>query len=91
MSNEESRNIKDTRGRPRNEIMEAVAEDIEGAYRMDHLPVHFTIHGDDKARRKAAKKLRNARSFVDLQVELGVRLRVLPSEEGYLVCLRKEK
>ena len=91
MSNEESRNIKDTRGRPRNEIMVDVTEDIHEAYRMDHLPIHFTVHGDEKVRKKEAKKLRNARSFVDLQKELGIKLRVLPSEEGYLVCLRKDK
>ena len=88
MSNEESRNIKDTRGRPRNEVMVDVTEDIEEAYRMDKLPIAFTTHGDEKARKKEAKKLRNARSFVDLQKELGIKLRVLPSEDGYLVCLR---
>jgi hypothetical protein len=88
MSNEESRNIKDTRGRPRNDVMVEITEDIEEAYRMDKLPVTFSVHGDEKARKKEAKKLRNAKSFVDLQQELGIRLRVLPTETGFLVCLR---
>ena len=90
MSNEESRKIPDTRGRPRSEAMEDISDQVEEAYRFDRLPVDIAVKGGDKARRKEAKKLRNARSFVELQKELGVKLRVLPTDYGFLVCLRRE-
>jgi hypothetical protein len=88
MSNEDSREIKDTRGRPRDEAMVEFTDRILECYRADILPVYFDVPGTEKARKKEAKKLRNAKSFVDLQQELGIRLRVLPTETGFLVCLR---
>ena len=89
MSNEDSREIKDTRGRPRDESMVEMTDRVLEVYRQDVLPAYFEVAGTEKARKKEAKKLRKAKSFVDLQKELGVRLRVLPTDEGFLVCLRK--
>ena len=42
MSNEESREVKDTRGRPRNDVMIDIAGQVEDAYMLNKLPVSFT-------------------------------------------------
>ena len=67
MSNEDSRNVPDTRGRPRSSSMAVVASRIEKAYLTNKLP--FTVEAGPDVQ-KFIKKLRASAAYKDVQKEL---------------------
>ena len=85
MSNEDSRSVPDTRGRPRNEVMDKLVDKIESTYMKNKLPLEFRT-ADPK---QDAKKLRLSTSFQQMQQELGIKFRVLAMPDRLTVCLGK--
>ncbi len=88
MTNKASRKVPDTRGRPRSPDTEDWADQIEEAYLQNNLPLEVWV----KKGLHHAKRLRNSFAFKEVQEELGVRLRVLPFQDGagFMVCERRE-
>jgi predicted amino acid-binding ACT domain protein len=85
MSNESSKEIPDTRGRPRDENITKLVDQIEGAYMKNRLP--FEVASDSP--KKDAKKLRLSASFQEMQKELGINFRVMAQSDTVIVTLRK--
>lgn len=90
MSNEDSRNIPDTRGRPRDEELDRMVEQIELAFMRDALPITYFALAMTETPKKRAKRLRASTSFRELEDEHGLRFRLLPSRDRLVVCLGKE-
>ena len=85
MSNEDSKNVPDTRGRPRDENITKLVDQIEGAYMKNHLPLEVCCTEP----KKMAKKLRLSASFQEMQTELEINFRVMASLDGLIITLRK--
>ena len=85
MSNDNSKEIKDTRGRPRSSDTDDASDKIYEAYMKNKLPIVLKS-GEPK---RFAKRLRLSTSLTDIQNELGVKIRLLPQSDGVLACLRK--
>lgn len=89
MSNEDSRNIPDTRGRPRDEELDRMVEQIEYAYMQDALPITYFSMAMTETPKKRAKRLRASTSFRELEEEHKLRFRLLPNRDRLVVCLGK--
>ena len=87
MSNEDSRNVPDTRGRPRSSSMAVVASRIEKAYLTNKLPITVEVESDVQ---KFIKKLRASAAYKDVQKELGITFRILPGDGEVTICLRRK-
>lgn len=80
-----STDIPDTRGRPRNQDLGILTDNIAKAYMTNHLPYEHTSNEP----KKLAKRLRMSTSFLEMQEEIGVRIRVLVHADKLVCCLRK--
>lgn len=85
MGNEESKNISDTRGRPRSEDLNGMVDKVEYAFMKNKLPVVFPSNDP----RKLATRLRLSTSFKEMEEELGTSFRILNKDQNVVVCLRK--
>lgn len=86
MSNEESRNLKDTRGRPRAEDTSEIADKVQSAYMRNRLPLTLCV----KEPKKLAKRLRLSQSFIEMQEEIGTHIRILAGEGELIFCLGRK-
>lgn len=89
MSNEDSRNIPDTRGRPRDEELDRMVEQIELAFMNDALPITYFGLAMSETPKRRAKRLRASTSFRELEEEHALRFRLLPRKNRLVVCLGK--
>jgi len=83
MSNEQSREIKDTRGRPRSEDTAEIADDVQSAYMRNKLPLTVSA----KEPKKLAKRLRLSQAFIDMQEEIETHIRILVGKGELVFCL----
>lgn len=92
MTNQSSTELKDTRGRPRKVAMNKMVERLECAYHIDALPCYFKTKANTPVlKKKEIHRFRCSFAMRDLQEELAVRFRIMPTKTGFVVTLPKEK
>ena len=89
MSNQDSKDIPDTRGRPRDAELDQMTEQIERAHINDALPITFLACSLSESPKKRAKRLRSSISLKELESELDLRFRILPHKDRLVICLGK--
>ena len=88
MTNEASKDLPDTRGRPRNISMKKMVQRLECAYHVDALPLYYkTSTTNPLTIRRELHRFRCCYDLRDLQEELGVRFRMMPTKTGFVVTL----
>lgn len=90
MTNKKSKEVPDTRGRPRKESTTLQAKKVELAYHIDKLPIYFKCKTCNPLLiRRELHRFRCSFAMKDLQASLGIRFRMMPTKTGFVVTLRK--
>lgn len=90
MTNKKSKDVPDTRGRPRKASTTLQAKKVELMYHIDKLPVYFKCKTCNPLLiRRELHRFRCSFAMKDLQKSLGIRFRMMPTKTGFVVTLRK--
>lgn len=90
MTNKRSKEIPDTRGRPRKTKTTDMANKVAKAYNANKLPVYFKCATFNPLLiRRELHRFRCSFAMKDLQNILDIRFRMMPTKTGFVVTLRK--